>query len=197
MTRPSNGEGDAQEPVVVTDKRRIDPETGAAREVPADDAGTGPAAEAAEPAVETEQVPMVEAMLLEERTADLQRLQAEYANYRRRAERERLAAAEAGAGRVLADLLPVLDDLDLARQHGDLTGGLKSVADTLESVLTKAGLVRFGVVGDPFDPNLHEALLHGHSAEVTTTSVDQVAQAGYRIGDRVVRAAKVTVLYPE
>ncbi len=98
---------------------------------------------------------------------------------------------------VLNNLLPVLDDIDRAREHGELEGGFKAVADALERTVTGLGLSKFGAKGDEFDPTLHEALMHGHSPEVTTTTVDVVAHAGYRIGDRVVRAAKVTVLDPE
>ena len=100
---------------------------------------------------------------------------------------------------LLESLLPVLDEIHLAEQHGDLPEGspFRAIADKLEQVLTKQGLERVGVKGEAFDPNVHEALMHGHSPDVTTTTVDVVAHAGYRIGDRVVRAAKVTVLDPE
>ena len=98
---------------------------------------------------------------------------------------------------VLSGLLPVLDDIDRAREHGELEGGFKAVADSLERTVAALGLTKFGAKGDEFDPNVHEALMHGHSPDVTTTTVDVVAHAGYRIGDRVVRAAKVTVLDPE
>ena len=98
---------------------------------------------------------------------------------------------------VLGGLLPVLDDIDRAREHGELEGGFKAVADSLERIVAAMGLTKFGAKGDEFDPNVHEALMHGHSPDVTTTTVDVVAHAGYRIGDRVVRAAKVTVLDPE
>jgi molecular chaperone GrpE len=94
-------------------------------------------------------------------------------------------------------MLPVLDDLDRAREHGELEGGFKAVADSLERIVAGLGLTKFGAPGEPFDPNVHEALAHGHSPEVTETVVQHLAQAGYRIGDRVVRAAKVTVLDPE
>jgi molecular chaperone GrpE len=134
---------------------------------------------------------------LAERTLDLQRLQAEYLNYKRRVDRDRELIKQNAVFSVLNNLLPVLDDIDRAREHGELEGGFKAVAESLERAVTGLGLTRFGAPGDEFDPNLHEALMHGHSAEVTTTSVGLVAQAGYRIGDRVVRAAKVTVLDPE
>ena len=134
---------------------------------------------------------------LAERTLDLQRLQAEFLNYKRRVERDRDLVRENATYAVLSGMLPVLDDIDRAREHGELEGGFKAVADSLERVVTGLGLTKFGAKGDDFDPNVHEALMHGLSDEVTTTTVDVVAQAGYRIGDRVVRAAKVTVLDPE
>src|ERR1700712_170968 len=134
---------------------------------------------------------------LAERTLDLQRLQAEYLNYKRRVERDRELVRQNATYSVLSGLLPVLDDIDRAREHGELEGGFKAVADSLERTVSALGLTKFGAKGDEFDPNLHEALMHGHSADVTTTTVDVVAHAGYRIGDRVVRAAKVTVLEPD
>jgi molecular chaperone GrpE len=134
---------------------------------------------------------------LTELTTDLQRLQAEYVNYKRRVERDRELVRQNATYSVLSGLLPVLDDIDRAREHGELEGGFKAVADSLERIVSGLGLTKFGAKGDEFDPNLHEALMHGHSPEVTTTTVDVVAHAGYRIGDRVVRAAKVTVLDPE
>jgi molecular chaperone GrpE len=134
---------------------------------------------------------------LAERTLDLQRLQAEYLNYKRRVERDRELIRQNAVFAVLQNLLPVLDDIDRAREHGELEGGFKAVADSLERTVSGLGLTKYGASGDEFDPTLHEALMHGHSPEVTTTTVDVVAHAGYRIGDRVVRAAKVTVLDPE
>jgi molecular chaperone GrpE len=134
---------------------------------------------------------------LAERTLDLQRLQAEFLNYKRRVDRDRELVKQNATFGVLGGLLPVLDDIDRAREHGELEGGFKAVADSLERTVTALGLTKFGAKGDAFDPNLHEALMHGHSPDVTTTTVDVVAHAGYRIGDRVVRAAKVTVLDPE
>ena len=139
---------------------------------------------------------MVEAALLDERTADLQRLQAEYANYRRRAERDRLLAGDLAVGRVLTDLLPVIDDLDRARAHGDLEGPFKAVADKLESVTGKLGLVAFGEVGDPFDPTIHEAVQHGESPDVTVPTCTMVMRPGYRHNERLLRAAMVGVSDP-
>ncbi len=137
------------------------------------------------------------AQQLAERTADLQRLQAEYVNYKRRVERDRDLVRQNATYGVLSSLLPVLDDIDRAREHGELEGGFKAVADSLERIVSGLGLTKFGESGEPFDPNVHEALAHGHSADVTETVVEHLAQAGYRIGERVVRAAKVTVLDPE
>jgi molecular chaperone GrpE len=134
---------------------------------------------------------------LAERTLDLQRLQAEFLNYKRRVERDRELVQQNAVYSVLSGLLPVLDDVDRAREHGELEGGFKAVADSLDRAVAALGLTKFGAKGDEFDPRLHEALMHGHSPDVTTTTVDVVAHAGYRIGDRVVRAAKVTVLDPE
>lgn len=199
MTHPRHGTPAEHNPeeadrVVIRDKRRIDPVTGEAREVPAGQpAGTQAGAV---PATETAQVPMVEAALLDERTADLQRLQAEYANYRKRADRERLAAGDIAVGRALAELLPVLDDIDLARRHGDLTGGLKAVADGLLGALAKLGLERVGEVGDPFDPTLHEAVTHTVTDEVTEATCTSVLRPGYRHGERLLRPAMVGVSEP-
>ena len=161
------------------------------------DGGFGDAAAemANETEVEVEEDP-VERQLAE-RTADLQRLQAEYVNYKRRVDRDRDLVRQTATLGALSSLLPVLDDIDRAREHGELEGGFKAVADSLERIVSGLGLTKFGAPGEPFDPNVHEALAHGHSADVTETVVEHLAQAGYRIGDRVVRAAKVTVLDPE
>jgi molecular chaperone GrpE len=132
-----------------------------------------------------------------ERTADLQRLQAEYANYRRRVERDREVIRETAVANVLTNLLPVLDDIGRAREHGELEGGFKSVGEALEATVEKLGLERFGTAGDPFDPTVHEALTHAHSDEVTEATAVEVFQPGYRIGDRVVRPARVAVAEPE
>jgi len=134
---------------------------------------------------------------LNERTADLQRLQAEYVNYKRRVDRDRELVRENAVYASLTPMLPVLDDLDRAREHGELEGGFKAVADSLERIVSGLGLVKFGAPGDEFDPNLHEALMHSHSPEVTKTTCQNIIQAGYRIGSRVVRAARVTVVDPE
>jgi molecular chaperone GrpE len=131
-----------------------------------------------------------------ERTADLQRVQAEYANYRKRAERDKQAAGDAAISRVLVELLPVLDDIDRAREHGDLTGALKSVAEHLERILSKLGVEAFGEVGDPFDPSIHEAVLHDESPEVNIPTSTAVMRRGYKHGERLLRPAMVGVTDP-
>ena len=134
---------------------------------------------------------------LAERTADLQRLQAEYANYRKRVDRDRQLVAETAAFKALTPVIEVLDTIDRAKEHGELEGGFKAVADQLERVVAAAGLVRFGEPGDVFDPTLHEALSHmGTDPEVEVTTVKHVAKGGYRLGERVVRAAQVLVVDP-
>lgn len=137
------------------------------------------------------------AKTLEERTADLQRVTAEYHNYRKRVERDKAAAADAVTASVVAGLLPVLDDIDRARDHDDLVGPFGTVAESLISALTKLGLEVFGTKGDPFDPVVHEAVAHMHSAEVTEASCIDVLRRGYRIGDRLLRPAMVAVAEPE
>jgi molecular chaperone GrpE len=174
---------DEREPVVITDKRRIDRDGG----TPA-----APADAQAEPQPATDE----NAKLLAERTADLQRLQAEYANYRKRAERERLAAGELAISRVLIDFLPVLDNLDRAEEHGDLTGGLKAISDQLAEIVGKLGLARFGQVGDPFDPSIHEAVMHDESPDVDEPTCTTVMRSGYKHNDRLLRAAMVGVSDP-
>ncbi len=134
--------------------------------------------------------------MLSERTADLQRLQAEYANYRKRVERDRLAVREQALANVLNELVPVLDDIGRAREHGELTGGFKSVGESLEGIAFKLGLTPFGESGDPFDPTLHEALLHSYSADVTEPTAVQILQPGYKVGERIIRPARVAVAEP-
>ncbi|HET9758721.1 MAG TPA: nucleotide exchange factor GrpE [Nocardioidaceae bacterium] len=130
-------------------------------------------------------------------TDDLQRLQAEYVNYKRRVDRDRELVKQNATFSVLSAMLPVLDDLDRAREHGELEGGFKAVADSLERIVAAHGLVKFGKPGDEFDPRFHEALMHAHSKDVTTTTCRDVVSAGYMIGERVVRPARVTVVDPE
>jgi molecular chaperone GrpE len=133
---------------------------------------------------------------LAERTADLQRIQAEYANYRKRVERDRMAVREQALANVLSSLLPVLDDIGRAREHGELTGGFKSVGESLETTAAKLGLESFGDAGEPFDPRIHEALTHTYSPDVTEPTAVQILQPGYRVGDRIVRPARVAVAEP-
>lgn len=134
---------------------------------------------------------------LDERTKDLQRLQAEYQNYRRRVERDRVAVKEIAIANLLTGLLPVLDDIGRARDHEELVGGFKSVAESLETVVAKMGLMQFGKEGEPFDPLIHEALMHSYSPEVTETTCVQILQPGYRIGERTIRPARVAVAEPQ
>ena len=140
---------------------------------------------------------VVTEMALAERTADLQRLQAEFLNYKRRVERDRDLVRENATYTALVPIVEVLDTIDRAREHGELHGGFKAVAEQLERTVTKLGLTRFGEVGDEFDPTIHEALSHiGTDPEVQVTTCQHIAKAGYRIGDRVVRAAQVLVVDP-
>jgi molecular chaperone GrpE len=133
---------------------------------------------------------------LAERTADLQRLQAEYANYRKRVDRDRAAVREQAVATVLTGLLPVLDAIDQAREHGELSGGFKSVADSLQSAMGKLGLVAYGEKGDAFDPKIHEALTHTYSPDVTEDTCVEIFQPGYKVGDRILRPARVAVAEP-
>jgi molecular chaperone GrpE len=194
VTEPSRPASNPDEPdrVVIRDKRKIDPVTGAARVVGPDDADTS-----SEPVDSTESAE-VSALrtAVAERTADLQRVQAEYANYRKRADRDRLAAGDVAISRVLAEMLPVLDDIDRARTHGDLTGALKAVADHLDGIFGKLGLQAFGEVGDPFDPAIHEAVLHAESDDVTAPTATTVMRRGYQHGERLLRPAMVGVTEP-
>ena len=130
-------------------------------------------------------------------TSDLQRVQAEYSNYRKRVDRDRITANEITTAIVLSELLPVLDDISRAEEHGELTGGFKAVADQLLTITTKLGLAKFSDVDVPFDPNIHEALMHSTSPDVTETSVTQVLQPGFKFKDRVIRPARVAVTDPE
>lgn len=135
---------------------------------------------------------------IDELTGDLQRLQAEYVNYRRRVERDRELVKQNATYAALAPIVDVLDNIDRAREHGPLDDGFKAVADQLERVVAGLGLAKFGAPGEAFDPTVHEALSHlGTDPEVTETTVKVIAKAGYRIGERVVRAAQVLVVDPE
>jgi len=192
------------ERVVIHDKRRIDPATGQARRpmpgpaVDVSDAiGTADSLlDSAEAEAESAPEPNEFEVQLAERTADLQRVQAEFANYRKRIERDRETMGELAVGGVLAALLPVLDDLDRARQHGDLSGALKAVSEQLDTLLGKLGLVAFGEAGDAFDPVVHEAVMHSESEDVDVPTATTVMRKGYKHGERLLRPAMVAVSEP-
>jgi len=129
-------------------------------------------------------------------TSDLQRLQAEYANYRKRVERDRAVAHESAVGAVLTELLALLDDVDRAEQHGELTGGFKAVADQLNSITSRIGLEKYGTTGEAFDPQIHEALMHDESAEVVVATATKILQPGYKYKERILRPARVAVTDP-
>jgi molecular chaperone GrpE len=133
---------------------------------------------------------------LAERTSDLQRLQAEYANYRKRVDRDRAAVKEQAVAATLTGLLPVLDAIGQARELGELAGGFKSVADSLQAALGRLGLVVYGEKGEPFDPKIHEALMHSYSPDVTEETCVEILQPGYKVGDRILRPARVAVAEP-
>jgi molecular chaperone GrpE len=183
---------DEPDRVVIHDRRRIDPITGEVRH-PDPDPAADRATSVAPPLPGVGRSSEAE---LAERTADLQRLQAEFANYRKRVDRDRVVVGELAAGRVIADLLPVLDDIDRARAHGDLTGAFKAVADQLDTVLAKHGLVAFGEVGDRFDPARHEAVMHEESTAVQVPTTTTVMRRGYEHHDRLLRPAMVGVTDP-
>ena len=193
-----------QDGPVVRDRRRLDPETGQVREEPV--AAGSPAGEDSLPSYPADVTAATEAAsadllaaqtLAAERLEDLQRLQAEYVNYRRRVDRDRDVARDAAVAQVAEAVLPVLDDIHLARQHGDLSGPFAAIADKLEAVLGRFGLARYGESGEPFDPAVHEALMHAHSDDVEVATCTQVLQPGYRLGERVLRPARVAVADPQ
>ncbi|MET9069872.1 nucleotide exchange factor GrpE [Streptosporangium sandarakinum] len=198
MNTRENGSG--EEPVI-RDNRKIDPETGEARsqaereqaEWAAQAGQAGEAGQASAAGLAAAEL----AAQLAERTADLQRLQAEYANYRKRVDRDRAMVKEQAVAGVLSELLPVLDDIGRARDHGELTGGFAKVSESLETVAGKLGLSAFGAKGEPFDPTVHEALMHSYSPDVTEPTCVEILQPGYRIGERVLRPARVAVAEPE
>lgn len=201
---------DKQEPEVPAETAQSD-ETAAPGSGPADEAGPeSPAGDSSE--LQDAEQPVTEGQGIEaaltaqldqtrtalnERTQDVQRLQAEFSNYRRRVERDRVSVKEVAVANLLTELLPVLDDIGRARDHGELVGGFKSVAESLEMVVAKMGLQQFGKEGEPFDPTVHEALMHSYSPEVTETTCVQILQPGYRIGERTIRPARVGVAEPQ
>ena len=208
---------------VIRDHRRIDPVTGQPRRgkhaasQPAGTTGAGRAGgsgsparhgKASDAAAEKDEAEQTEAESAEvlaaqelrtqlaERTADLQRLQAEYANYRKRVDRDRVTVREHAVAGTLIELLPVLDAISQAREHGELSGGFKSVADSLQAATGKLGLVSYGQRGDAFDPKIHEALTHSYSPEVTEDTCVEIFQPGYKVGERILRPARVAVAEP-
>ncbi|MGN9811895.1 nucleotide exchange factor GrpE [Micromonospora sp. BQ11] len=191
-------EGLVQDAEVVVDEIEVEATPAAGPEPagpPVVDAPAEPVSGAGAPALGAE----LEALRaeLDERTRDLQRVSAEYANYRKRVDRDRGLVTEQATGAVLAALLPILDDLDRAREHGDLVGPFGTVAEQLTTALGKFGLSPFGEQGDPFDPTRHEAVAHQTSAEVTEPTCVQVMRRGYQIGERLLRPALVAVADPE
>ena len=130
-------------------------------------------------------------------TEDLQRLQAEFANYRKRIERDRSLASDLAISSVLFEFLAILDDLDRAESHGELSGGFKAVAEQINATMTKLGLEKYGSAPEAFDPNIHEALLHETSSEVRETTVSKILQPGYKYKERILRPARVVVTDPE
>jgi molecular chaperone GrpE len=211
-------DGQATERVVIRDRRKINPNGkstegsvsqnekakdaagGAHRAADPEEGGERPTKRpGSEPAAQPGLGAELEALRsdLDERTRDLQRVTAEYANYRKRVDRDRGAAAEQTTGAVLAALLPVLDDLDRAREHGDLVGPFATVAESLTAVTGKLGLVAFGEKGDPFDPTRHEAVAHQTSTDVKEPTCVEVMRRGYTLGERLLRPALVAVADPE
>lgn len=181
---------------MVRDKRRIDPVTGKVRVPPAAEqaAGGGVHVDEADPgaAASAAEVEALQAQL-DERTGDLQRITAEYSNYRRRVERDRQLVIDVAKAQVTSQLLTVLDDIERAQEHGDLSGAFKAVADKLVAALQAQGLEPFGAVGEVFDPAVHEAVQHSTAADVSEPTVTAVLRPGYRFGERVLRPAMVAV----
>jgi len=195
VTNPGHSEEEnTGEGVRVSDKRRIDPETyevreGAAGSTTADEALA--AEDAAASALEGD-VAGIETKVAE-LTADLQRVHAEYANYRKRVERDREVMQQMAVAAVMVELLPVLDDIERAREHNELEGAFRTVGENFEAALAKLGLEKFGASGEEFDPTIHEALTSEENDAVSTPTVTTVYQPGYRFADRVLRPARVAV----
>ena len=203
----STSPNSAEEPeprLHIRDNRRIDPETYEVREPQetaapaARDVTTDAQAPAEADRAAADQARIAELTAsLAERTADLQRLQAEYVNYKRRVDRDRDLSRKVTIEGVIKDFLSVLDDVRSAREHEELTGGFKAVAEEIERVTAKYGLETFGEAGDPFDPHIHEALLHAHADDIDGPTCVEILQPGYRIGNRILRPARVAVAEPE
>lgn len=189
-------------PVVIRDKRKFDAQgnlrTPDVQAGSSADVGAGAASAPTMSQADVDaQVQLIDLQdQLDERTADLQRLTAEYANYRKRVDRDRIAVGELAIGRVLDAFLPVLDDIERADAHGDLTGAFKAVADKVVDGLGKLGLEAFGQAGDQFDPALHQAVMHDESEDVSTATASTVMRRGYRLGERLLRPAMVGVTAP-
>ena len=174
-----------------------DGKNGGDASVPAESTDVKPTEEAAAAAAPAEAAAASELQSqLAERTADLQRLQAEYANYRKRVDRDRATVREHAVAGTLSELLPILDAIGQAREHGELSGGFKSVADSLQAAVGKLGLVSYGQRGDAFDPTIHEALTHAYSDDVAEDTCVEIFQPGYKVGERILRPARVAVAAP-
>jgi molecular chaperone GrpE len=152
---------------------------------------TSEVTEEAQPEIQVEKDPVASL------TEDLQRLQADYANYRKRVDRDRALAAEVAISAVLMEMLSILDDLDRANEHGELSAGFKAVSDQIVTLTKKFGLEKFGDAPSEFNPAIHEALMHENSVDVTTTTVTKILQPGYKLKDRVLRPARVVVTDPQ
>jgi len=201
-----SSDGDPDDKPVIHDRRRIDPETGKLRAQPnppipglhdprPEDSDSFEDDDLTADGLASAEIDRLQT-LVDERTSDLQRLQAEYVNYRRRVDRDRLTAGQLATAKAVTELLPVLDDVARAEQHGELTGGFKAVADSLLRALDRMGVTRFGESGEPFDPTVHEALMHQVSDDVDGPTATMILQPGYRMGDRILRPARVTVSEP-
>ena len=183
MTNASELNEESSEGVKISDKRRIDPQTGQPRDESAANQNSG------ETSTETPDK-------VSELTADLQRITAEYANYRKRVDRDRELIRDMSTSVALEQLIPILDDISRAREHGDLTGTFSTVADALSTVTKRLGLVEFGKVDEDFDPSIHEALSTMEDDSVQSQKVGTVAQVGYKVGERILRPARVVVKQP-
>ena len=183
MTNASELNEESSEGVKISDKRRIDPQTGQLRDESAAEQNSG------ETSAETPDK-------VSELTADLQRITAEYANYRKRVDRDRELIRDMSTSVALEQLIPILDDISRAREHGDLTGTFSTVADALSTVTKRLGLVEFGKVDEDFDPSIHEALSTMEDDSVESQKVGTVAQVGYKVGERILRPARVVVKQP-
>ena len=183
MTNASELNEESSEGVKISDKRRIDPQTGQPRDESAAGQNGG------ETSAETPDK-------VSELTADLQRITAEYANYRKRVDRDRELIRDMSTSVALEQLIPILDDISRAREHGDLTGTFSTVADALSTVTKRLGLIEFGKVDENFDPSIHEALTTQEDETVDSQKVATVAQVGYKVGERILRPARVVVKQP-